>query len=96
MVKIDKHKLLKRGWKELFWTFPAELFYAKNTKEPWVDLPHLHINYKVNRQLNSFTIKNESGRNATLYRNGKWDLKVLKENENSPLYEEIKFIYSTM
>ncbi|MEZ5006981.1 MAG: hypothetical protein R2728_08835 [Chitinophagales bacterium] len=92
-TKIDKQKLLKRGWKELFWTFPAELFFAlDNHKEPWTKLPHLHINYKVNRNLHSFTIKNEEGINSTLFKNGAWNIKQVEASKSSPLFKEIEFV----
>lgn len=87
--------MLKRGWKELFWTFPAELFFAfDDDNEPWKKLPHLHINYKVNRNLHSFTIKNKKGVNRTLFRNGKWNLEEVQKTKSSILFTEVEFIFN--
>ncbi len=92
MTKINKTILIQRGWKELHWGFPPELFFALKSKEPWVKLPHLHINYKVNRSLHSFTYKNENGNNLTLFKNGKWLINNLKEAQTSLLKQEIEFV----
>ena len=79
--------------RELFWTFPAELFFALDDhSEPWTKWPHLHINYKVNRSLHSFTIKNIEGVNSTLFKNGAWNMEVLQAVKQSPLFKEIDFV----